>query len=133
MQVWSSRGARATFVADNLAACHILTNLDNETFHVTIDSSDIAPMVNFDCPTKARHVPTRPDHLAAVSSHDGSAKGGSEVDAGVWSPAAAPQLVLHMPEILRNYCAKYGTMQMPRRHAAPRITAITPFSPNSGP
>src|SRR5260370_11314773 len=114
MQVWSSRAARATFVADNLALCHILTNPDNETFHVAIDSSDIAPMVNFDCPTKARHIPTRPDHLAAVSSHDGSAKWGSEVDAGVWAPASTPQLVLHMPGILRNYCATDGAMRMVR-------------------
>src|SRR2546430_9180117 len=100
MHVRSSRGARAPFVADNLALCHILTNLDNETFHVAVDSTHIAPMVNFDRPTKARHIPTRPDHLATVSSHNGSAKGGSEVDAGMWSPAAAPHLVLHMPEIL---------------------------------
>src|SRR5260370_2617061 len=101
MQVWSSRGARATFVADNLALCHILTNPDNETFHVAIDSSDIAPMVNFACPTQARHIPTRPDHLAAVSCHDGIPKGGTKPAAVVWPPASTPQLLPHMLDRLR--------------------------------
>src|SRR6266566_5508759 len=72
------------------------------------------------------------NHLAAVSSHDGSAKGGSEVDAGVWSPAAAPQLVLHMPEILRNYRAKYGMMQMSRSHDAARSNGSGACSPEIG-
>src|SRR5437773_8142851 len=132
MHMRSSRGTRAPFVADNLASCHILTNLDDETFHVAVDSTNIAPMVNFDRPTKARHVPACPDYLAAVSSHDGSAKGGSEVDAIVWFPAAAPQLVLHVPEILRNHCAKYGMMHMSRSHDTARSDDRGTCSPDSG-
>src|SRR6266849_1196072 len=113
MDVRARRGSCAALVANYLSPGHILTDLHNVMIHMPVNSGNVVAVINFDCPAKPRPVPTDPDHLTCIGCHDGRSVGCRQIDAGMWFPAAAPELVFHVAEYLRNHGSPDGTLHLP--------------------